>query len=245
MNAPRHNECSLPFEPQKRDMGRSASSFKGSVHKCDRMQSLQCLRWQVVQSAGDVSDSAFIPIAPFVPCFVSFAFPRTVPQYKSQRMQSAFFLRCSVCLISLRRMSCCRPTRRRRYCGENKAELRRRTTFDAYSLLLPPFHFTFAILPSIPPLIHFSFSFITVFFSLSFMLNALMCPLDSLQQLKQMKQGTEKWGPSWRKSLSAMFPGCSCRGVLWELTSYSIWYLCVRLIESIGGPWETSEGGKS
>lgn len=27
-------------------------------------------------------------------------------------------------------------------------------------------------------------------------------------------------------------------------TFQSIWYLCVHLIESIGGPWETTKGGK-
>lgn len=71
-------------------MGRSASPFKGFVHKCDRMQSLQCLRWQVVQSSGDVSDSAFIHTAPFVPDFVSVPLSWAAPKYKSQRMPAPF-----------------------------------------------------------------------------------------------------------------------------------------------------------
>lgn len=30
----------------------------------------------------------------------------------------------------------------------------------------------------------------------------------------------------------------------WLRTSLSIWYLCFQLIESFGGPWETTKGGK-
>lgn len=66
-------------------MGRSASPFKGFVHKCDRMQLLQCLRWQVVQSAGDVSDSASVHTAPFVPHLVSVALSSTVPHVQKRK----------------------------------------------------------------------------------------------------------------------------------------------------------------
>lgn len=84
--------------------GHQALSW-GFVHKCDRMQSLQCLHWQVFQSAGDVSNSAFIHTAPtFVPYFVSVALSRTVPKYKSERMQSVF---CNVLFASFLSTECC------------------------------------------------------------------------------------------------------------------------------------------
>lgn len=150
-------------------MGRSASPFKRFVHKCDRKQSLQCLHWQVVQSAGDVSDSAFIHTAPFVPYFVSVALPWAVPQLQKPKKAKRLFL-CSVCLISLCRMLCCRPTCRRLYCKEYKAELRHWTTSDGGSLLRPPFHhFTFLILPS------FTFPFIHCHFLLSFSFPVSSC----------------------------------------------------------------------
>lgn len=117
-------------------------------------------------------------LPPFVPYFVSVALSRTVPQVQ-KRKNAKRLLRCSVCLISLRRMLCCRATSRRLYCRENKAELRRRTTSDGESLLLPPFHhFTFLILPSLPPLIHFPLRLLSLFSLWVFILDPLMFPLD-------------------------------------------------------------------
>lgn len=86
-------------------MGRSASPFKGFVHKCDRMQLLQCLRWQVVQSAGDVSDSAFIHTAPpLFPILCLLLFHEQSHKYKSERMQSVF---CDVLFASFLSAECC------------------------------------------------------------------------------------------------------------------------------------------
>lgn len=94
-------------------------------------------------------------LPPFVPYFVSVALSWTVPQVQ-KRKNAKRLLRCSVCLISLRQMLCCRPTSWRLYCRENKAELRHWTTSDGDWLLLPPFHhFAFLILPSFLPIIHF------------------------------------------------------------------------------------------
>lgn len=87
-------------------MGRSAGPFKGFVHKCDRMQLLQCLRWQVVQSAGDVSDSAFIHTAPLCsPFCVCCSFMNSPTSTKARECKA--FSQCYVCLISLCRMLCC------------------------------------------------------------------------------------------------------------------------------------------
>lgn len=85
-------------------MGRSASPFKRFVHKCDRMQSLQCLRWQVVQSAGDVSDSAFIHTAPLCSLFcVCCSFTNSLQVQKRKNAKRLFlfasFLSTKCCAV--------------------------------------------------------------------------------------------------------------------------------------------------
>lgn len=138
------------------------------------MRLLQCPRWQVVQSAGDVSDSAFNHSAPprhlllLILCLMLFQW--TVQQ--AQKQENAKRFRPGyLCLISLcSRTRCCIDQQ----AGDvivaiNKAEPQPRTTSDGDSLLLPPFHrFGFLILPSFPPLIHYPAALIVTFFSPSF-----------------------------------------------------------------------------
>lgn len=125
-----------------------------------------CLKCWGCQSV--IVPSSTLP--PLSSVFCLLLFHQQSRKYKSGKKKAKrlffFFLRCCVCLISLGRALRCRPTCRRVYCRGNKAELRRRTTSDGDSLLLPPFHrFTFLILPSFPPLIHFSLHSLSLFFS--------------------------------------------------------------------------------
>lgn len=193
-------------------MGRSAGPFKGFVHKCDRMQLLQCLRWQVVQSAGDVSDSAFIhtapPPPPLFPILCLLLFHEQSHKYKSERMQSVFAMLC-LPHFSLPNVMLYRPTSRRRYCRENKAELQPRTTSDGDSLLLPPFHrFAFLILPSFTPLIHchFLLSRVFIFKALMFPVGFLWWPIwKRKEKWKQRNWRTNGWISSRFKFLSCTF----------------------------------------
>lgn len=147
-------------------------------------------------------------LPPFVPYFVSVALSRTLPQVQ-KRKNAKRLLRCSVCLISLHRMLCCKTTSRRLYCWENKAELRCRTTSDGESQLLPPFqHFTFLILPSFPPLIHFPLRSLSLLSLWVFIFDALMSPVGFLRRLiwKRKDEGTEKS----KENCWASYNFCKC-----------------------------------
>lgn len=86
-------------------MGRSANPFMGFVHKCDRMQLLQCLHWQVVQSAGDVSDSAFIHTGPLCsPFWLCCSFMNSPTRTKAKECKASF---CDVLFASFLSAECC------------------------------------------------------------------------------------------------------------------------------------------
>lgn len=163
------------------------------------MRLLQCPRWQVVQSAGDVSDSAFNHCAPpprhlllLILCLMLFQW--TVQQ--AQKQENAKRFRPGyLCLISLcSRTPCCIDQQ----AGDvivaiNKGKPQPRTTSDGDSLLLPPFHrFGFLILPSFPPLIHYPAALNVTFFfpSFHFQSSDVSSRFSSTANLKGEIEGT-------------------------------------------------------
>lgn len=135
----------------------------------------------------------------------------------------------------------------RHHCRENKAQMRPGTSSDGDSLLLPPFHhFAFLILPSFPPLVYTA---------------ALADAPSSASSRFESAGGFTRWmvpkpkrwrrryrgnGCIWQRRVCVMKqPGCRANGWGGKKTPQSIWLVCVHLIESIGGPWETTKGGKS
>lgn len=110
--------------------------------------------FKVLGMSEIVPSSTLLPLFPIL-CPLRF---HKSHKYKSQRMQSVF---CDVVFASFLFAECYAVGAHVGdfFCRENKAELRCRTTSDGDGLLLPPFHhFTFLILPSFSPLIHFFFS---------------------------------------------------------------------------------------
>lgn len=120
--------------------------------------------------------------SPFCVCCSS-----TVPQIQ-KRKNAKRFATFALPHFSLPNVVLYGPTSGRRYCQENKAELRPRTTSDGDSLLLPPFHrFAFLILPSFTPLILVPFRSLSLSSLRDFIFKALMFPVGLLWWL------TWKW----------------------------------------------------
>lgn len=214
-------------------MGRSASPFKGFVHKCDRTQFLQCLWWQVVQSAGDGSNSAFIQTAHHLcsPLPIHKQSHTTTKKLEnSQRL-----LRCCAASFFLPKLYA-KGWRVGEVIVENTTlNYSHRMTSNSESLLHPPFHH---FSPYDPPLIHVSLCV--------FMLDPLRFTIAS-SKLIQIKWSVLKKRNCliplfiWFMIISVSLVIVEC----FEWLSWSIWYLFVHIIESIGGPWENTEGGKS
>lgn len=220
---------------------------------------------------GMSCDSAFVRSAPrrhpHLCCSLCVwcSFSEQSDKHKSRRMQTFFFFffwgvgyRCLISLRSRTRRRYGATSRRDVIVAVNKAEAQPRTTSDGDSLLLPPFHrFGFLILPSLPPLIHFPAALIVTFVSPSFHfqssdVSSWFSPPANLKGENvayfffSLFLPTNFWGFFSSKRSAPL--SRSCQAVVWMIekeTAQSIWYLCVHLIESIGGPWETTEGGKS
>lgn len=133
---------------------------------------------------------------------------------------------------------------------ENKASTRPGTSSDGDSLLLPPFQrFAFLVLP---PLSLHPFALLSTLSPLrALVLKAIWClpagfhltgDFESERWHRHHRENGQIWGATARLPNEAAELS---REWLRKKTPQSIWYVCVHLIESIGGPWETTKGGKS
>lgn len=201
--------------------------------------------FKVLRMSVMVPLSALLPFcSPFCVCC---SFMRSPTSTKARNAKHF----CDVCLISLsNKRSAVGPTSERHHCRENKAQMWPGTSSDADSLLHPPFHrFAFLTLPSFPPLVYPRLRSPRRSLLAELMFWKRWCfPAGftwwTISNPKEDKSVFRKMAEFLQRCACLMKP-LSCHVSGWEKTPQSIWCVCVHLIESSGGPWETTKGGKS